>query len=197
MKPSDIIKAYRKLSPDETDAELKTFFEFKPIKRNESDRVEDKNLKCRTEVTDALLNDYSLADRRLIRVLFRAEIECERAIYRHDNLYQLSFYLYSLGQMEDSFLLYEAKYDIGHMDACTMQDRTSITVGHEPIEVIKYVEKRFEEDPKLKTVYAGLIKELQGIIDCPDYESIEEYSRFVRGYFFGHDSPRRAWWKFW
>lgn len=210
MEPSAIISAYRSSFSSEAPHDLKQYFAFKPTKLSD-DTIEDENLGFRTEITEALLNDFSLADIKLIRELFRAELDCERAIWRHDNLYQLSFYLYSLGQMEDTFLLYEAKYGLRHMDASTMQDRYSITVGHEPSEVIKYVESRFHDDPSLRNDYSGLIDELQSIIDAPDYESIANYSQFIRGYFFGHENvgitpdsnddvppaPKRPWWKFW
>lgn len=209
MEPSAIISAYRNPPSSEAPNDIKQYFAFKPTKLSD-DTIEDENLNFRTEITEALLNDFSLADIKLIRELFRAELDCERAIWRHDNLYQLSFYLYSLGQMEDTFLLYEAKYGLRHMDASTMQDRYSITVGHEPTEVINYVESRFQEDPSLRNDYSGLRDELQGIIDAPDYDSIANYSKFIRGYFFGHDNGKinpdnkdgaptapRRWWKFW
>jgi hypothetical protein len=210
MEPSGVITAYRDSANAKILTELQQYFIFKQIITNDG-TTEDENLNIRTELTELLLSDYSLKDIELIRALFRAELECERAIWRHDNLYQLSFYLYSLGQLEDTFLLYEAKYGLRHMDASTMQDRYSITVGHEPSEVIKYVEDRFRDNPNLRNDYSGLLDELQGIIDCPDYDSIADYSRFIRGYFFGHENvalnpdsnenlskaPNKPWWKFW
>ena len=210
MEPTAIISAYRNSLSSDATSDLRRYFAFKPtIPQDET--AEDENLGVRTAITEALLHDFSLADIKLIRELFHAELDCERAIWRHDNLYQLSFYLHSLGQMEDSFLLYDAKYELKHMDASTMQDRYSITVGHDPSEVIKYVEARFEEDPSLRDNYSGLIDQLQSIIDNPDYDSIDDYSQFIRGYFFGHESvatnavsnegaqsvAKRPWWKFW
>ena len=210
MEPSFVIAAYRDPAKVEVMPELQHYLIFKPIKNNDG-TTEDENLSFRTELTELLLSDYSLKDVELIRTLFRSELKCERAIWRHDNLYQLSFYLYSLGQLEDAFLLYEAKYGLKHMDASTMQDRYSITVGHEPDEVIKYVEERFRDNPNLRNDYSGLLDELQSIIDYPDYDSIADYSRFIRGYFFGHENvamnpdskenlskaPNKPWWKFW
>jgi hypothetical protein len=210
MEASAIISSYRNSLTTEIPQDLRQCFTFRPTNLSDG-TIQDENLGFRTEITERLLNDFSLADIKLIRELFRAELDCERAIWRHDNLYQLSYYLYSLGQMEDTFLLYEAKYGLRHMDASTMQDRYSITVGHEPNEIIKYVEDRFENNPLLRNDYFGLIEELQRIIDEPDYESITAYSRFIRGYFFGNENveinpesnddvlttPKRRWWKFW
>ncbi|MVM30775.1 hypothetical protein GO755_12100 [Spirosoma sp. HMF4905] len=187
MEPSAIIYSYRNSLPSEALHDLKQYFAFK-LKKLSEDIIADENLGFRNSVTEALLNDFSLADIKLVRELFHAELDCERTIWRHDNLYQLSFYLYSLGQMEDAFLLYEAKYGLGHMDASTMQDRYSITVGHEPNEVIKYVKSRFQDAPDLKNDYPQLVDELQSIIDDPDYESIADYSKFIRGYFLGHSN---------
>lgn len=210
MEPSDVITAHRDSANAEIPTELKRYFIFKPVVTDDGTN-EDENLGFRTEITELLLSDYSLKDIELIRALFRSELECERAIWRHDNLYQLSFYLYSLGQLEDTFLLYEAKYGLRHMDASTMQDRYSITVGHEPNEVIEYVENCLRNNPDLRNDYSALSDELQGIIDYPDYDSIADYSRFIHGYFFGHEnvateskhnenppkSLNKPWWKFW
>ena len=210
MEASELIAAYRESFNAETLTDLKRYFTFRPVMTDDNS-TEDENLSFRTEVTELLLSDYSLRDIELIRALFRSELECERAIWRHDNLYQLSFYLYSLGQLEDTFLLYEAKYGLRHMDASTMQDRYSITVGHEPTEVIKYVEDSFKDNPDIRNDYSGLLDELQSIIDYPDYDSIADYSKFIRGYFFEHENgaietvinedlpkaPKRSWWKFW
>lgn len=191
MNPFDIIRACRASANAERLTELQPYFIFKPLLTNDGS-TEDQNLNFRTELTELLLSDYSLKDIELIRSLFRAELDCERAISRHDNLYQLSFYLYSLKQLEDTFLLYEAKYGLQHMDASTMQDRYSITVGHEPDEVIRYVENRFRDNPALRNHYSGLPDELQGIIHYPDYDSIADYSRFIHGYFFGHEDDATA-----
>lgn len=42
---------------------------------------------------DALLPDFSLADYKLVQVLFAKEMKCEAAIWRHDSLYQFCFYV--------------------------------------------------------------------------------------------------------
>jgi uncharacterized protein YihD (DUF1040 family) len=94
------------------------------------------------------------------------------------------------------------------MDSSTMQDRYSITVGHEVNEVIEYVQSRFKTSPDLKVAYPELLNELQGIINEPDYDSISDYTLFIRGYFYGHENiaaktgdisniPKKSWWKFW
>lgn len=210
MEPAAVILAYRDFADANILTDLERFFIFKPF-NTYNGTTEDENLRFRTELTKLLLVDYSLRDVEFIRALFRSELECERAIWRHDNLYQLSFYLYTLGQMEDAFLLYDAKYRLRHMDASTMQDRYSITVGREPAEVIKFVEDCFRDAPNLRNDYSGLLDELQGIIDYPDYDSIAEYSKFIHGYFSGHENvateqyideeppktPNRPWYKFW
>lgn len=182
MEAPEILSAFRNADGVYTLQTLHSYVKFKPVTTEEGE-MEDENLEVRSELTRILLFDYSQADIELIRMMFRAELECERATWRHDSLYQLSFYLYSLGQMEDSLLLYEAKYESGHMDCCTMQDRYSITVGHEPTEVMKYVEDRFQKDPGLRHRYSGLLEQLQDIIDHPEYDSVADYSRFIHDYF--------------
>jgi hypothetical protein len=210
MEPSAIISAYRDAKQDDEISHVSRYFSFTPVGPLVGGGV-DANLEVRTELTEALLNDFSLRDIRLIRDMIREEIDCERAVWKHDNLYQLSFYLYSLGQIEDTFLLYEAKYGTRHMDASTMQDQYSISVGHEPDEVIAYVQQRFDRDPGLKENYPNIIRQLESIRDDKEHGSIAEYSTFISGYFFGHGgnltdeveqttsaiSPRRPWWKFW
>lgn len=209
MEPSEVIAAYRNPASEQSLLRLRTYFSFKPIGALD-ETGEDANLDFRTKLTEALLNDFSLADIRLIREMFRAELDCERTVWRHDNLYQLSFYLYSLGQLEDTFVLYESKYILRHMDACTMQDQHFVTVGHEPNIVINYVESCFSNNPNLREDYAGLIKVLKNLCDDQQHATVEEYTRAIRGYFFGHDDdesgqaatasptlPRKPWWRFW
>jgi hypothetical protein len=210
MDLSPIISSYRDAKQEDDLSHVRAYFSFNPVGPL-GDGGLDVNLEFRTALTQALLNDFSLADIRLIRDMIREEIDCERAIWRHDNLYQLSFYLYSLGQIGDTFLLYEAKYGTGHMDASTMQDQYSISLGHDPDKVIEYVKARFAQNPNLKDNYPDLIQQLESIRDDREYGTIAEYSTFIRGYFFGHGenesseseqltpviSPRRPWWKFW
>jgi hypothetical protein len=207
MEAAKFIFTYRReMDPEALDGLAKRFC-FTPIERKDGIKT-DENLRFRTEVTDALLTDFSLKDIWLIRQLFKEELKCEREIWRHDNLYQLSFYLYSLGQLEDTFLLYEAKYGILHMDSSIMQDRTSLTVGHEIDEVIQYVRDEFEKKPALQKNYPELVNELQNLKDKPDYDSVADYTLFLRGYFYGHEkvsgrvitdshTTEKPWWKFW
>jgi len=66
-------------------------------------------------------------------------------------------------------------------------DREMITVGHEIEEVIKYVKNEFKKDSRLELKYYGILDELQGLKDIPDYDSIQAYTKFIKGYFYGHD----------
>lgn len=170
----------------------------------------DANLDFRKDVVKLLLNDFSLADIALIRKLFAEEVACEKATTRNDNLYQLAFYLFSLGQIEDTFILFDAKFNATGMDAGSMLDRTSITVGHEVEEVIDYVQKEFEKSPSLEQKYPRILDELKSLQEYPDYSSVTSYSNFIRGYFYGHknvlskadegnltDTATKPWWRFW
>jgi hypothetical protein len=167
---------------------------------------------------DALLPDFSLADYELIQVLFAQEMKCEAAIWRHDSLYQLCFYLYELGQLPDTFRLYEAKFKATNMDVGVLLDREMLTVGHEVPEVVAYVEQIFTQEPTLRVRYPTLLKELRELLEYPDYTSRAQYRASIRDYFYGHEAdqvirsliplvpasslsgyePRpKPWWQFW
>jgi hypothetical protein len=140
---------------------------------------------------------------RLIRDLFDVELKSEHTIYRHDNLYQLSYYLYELGQYGDVFRLYDAKFS-GSWDGSAMQDREMLHFGKSVSSIIAYVKQRFEDDAHLKKQYPTLLKELRNLEKSPDYSSIGDYTSFIRGYFFGHEEEEnvvlkksKPWWKFW
>ena len=109
MTSKEII-LHTRLSKDlEIPKYLLEMFAFKPTEPLRETSM-DLNIDFRTEIVEELLNDFSNKDLVLIRQLYREELACERLIWRHDNIYQLSYYLFELGQLQDCFLIYEAKY---------------------------------------------------------------------------------------
>jgi len=101
MKASEIIEKSRIKGFN-----VETLTEFFEYKKNLDLGLADENLKLRTEIVDSLLNDFSNDDIELIRNLFDEELKCELKTQIHDNLYQLSFYLYKIGNLKDA--LYES-----------------------------------------------------------------------------------------
>jgi hypothetical protein len=205
MTAKEFITDYRNSTEKES---LNDLISFKPtLKEN---ITTDANFDFRKEVVKSLLNDFALADIILIRKLFTEEVICEKTTSRHDNLYQLAFYLFNLGQIVDTFILYDAKFNAKSIDAGTMLDRTSITVGHEIEDVISYVQKEFEKSAALKQKYPQILYELKSLQENPDYDNIADYTNFINGYFYGHkktvserenENPTeinfKPWWKFW
>jgi hypothetical protein len=183
MTATEIISQLRQLNESNIPADLVTHFAFKP-----DNSRGDFNLDIRTQIVESLLADFSIADIKLIRTLFDEELKCEIATQRHDNLYQLCFYLFHLGQLADTFILYDAKFNAKNMDVGCMIDREMITVRHDIDEVIEYVETTFRNNPAMEEKYSGIIEELKGLKEFPDYDSINAYHLFIRGYFYGHDN---------
>jgi hypothetical protein len=183
MTVAETISVSRQLNAKDLPANLVASFAFKA-----DNSRGDLNLDVRTQIVEALLADFSIADIHLIRTLFDEELKSEMATQRHDNLYQLCFYLFHLGQLADTFSLYDAKFNATNMDVGCMLDREMITVGHSIDVVVAYVEARFRDSPRLKERYSGILEELNGLKEFPDYESIDDYHLFIRGYFYGHEN---------
>lgn len=216
MDASDFIAAYRQSTPSPALAELVALIAFAPGKP-EFGYPTDSNLAFRAAVVDALLPDFSLVDYELIQVLFAEEMKCEATIQRHDSLYQLCFYLFELGQLPDTFRLYEAKFNATNMDVGCLLDREMITVGHEVPEVVAYVQQAFIDEPHLRVRYPTLLEELHGLVEYPDYDSRAQYRAGIRDYFYGYEADQatspptpppavslsgyepkaKPWWKFW
>lgn len=219
MTAADLIAAFRQPTSYASISELTTYFVFQPW-QPQYGYATDANQLFRAIIVEALLPDFSLTDQRLIQALFAEEMKCEAATRQHESLYQLSFYLYELGQLEGTFRLYEAKYCTQNMDVAILMDREMMTVRHEVPDVIQYVETEFMREPLLKARYPTILEELRGLLEQPDYSSVEDYRTFIRGYFYGHEDednikddagtdikptgslggyePRpRPWWKFW
>ena len=218
MTPKELITQTRHLDTSEIPKYLVDTFAFNPTEPLGETSI-DLNVDFRIAVVEELLNDFSQKDLPLIRQLYIQELACERLIWRHDNIYQLSYYLFELGHIEDCFLIYEAKYQIKHMDIATIMDRQMLTVGHDPDKVISFVLQKFR-DPVIEAKFDGLLEELTGLKDNPDYDSNEVYKKFLKGYFFGHEATPvikvskkerdayirkvfptmnygKPWWKFW
>ena len=207
MTPQELIANYRQLENEELSHELNQNFTFFPIEV-EKEATIDKNLDFRTEVVGELIADFSINDIQLIRALFKEELKCENAIERHDNLYQLCYYLYEIGQIEDVFLIYEAKFKAKHMDAGTILDREMIYLKQSIDTVIDYVKSELKKNPNLINEYPLILEDLMDLKTYPDYESVEEYTQFIRGYSGGtytleidtlekEHKKGKSWWKFW
>jgi hypothetical protein len=215
MDAPNFIAVYRQPAPTTSLAQLAALIAFEPGKP-EFGYPTDKNLEFRAAVVDALLPDFSLTDYELIQVLFAEEMKCEAAIRRHDSLYQLCFYLYELGQLPDTFRLYEVKFKATNMDVGILLDREMITVGHEVPEVVAYVQEVFTKEPPLRARFPTLLEELHELVEQPDYESRAQYRASIQEYFYGHEEdpatsppipptvnvsgyqPRlKPWWRLW
>jgi hypothetical protein len=218
MTPAELITAYRQAGSAALLPEAAASFSFQPGPL-EYGSPTDIHLAFRTEVVEALLPDFSLADLGLIRALFQEEMACEAAIQQHENLYQLCFYLYELGQLEDSFSLYEAKFLARNMDVGFALDREMMTVRHGVAEVREYVEEQFRQRPQLAVRYPTMLAELHELLTHPDHHRLSDYRAYLRGYFYGHEGiaplgvpplstkplaepsgyqPRpKPWWRFW
>ena len=218
MTPKELITQTRLLHSTELPKHLVDTFAFNPTEPFGETSI-DLNVDFRIEVVEELLQDFSKKDLPLIRELYKQELACERLIWRHDNIYQLSYYLFQLGQIEDCFLIYEAKYKIKHMDIATMMDREMLTVGNDIDKVILFVEQKFRGNPEIKEKYEGILEQLIDLKENPDRDS-EEYKKFIKGYFLGHENQettntneqgaqtfmsqasatngsKKPWWKFW
>src|SRR5436190_17754520 len=115
MTAAELILAYRIAPVQESSPDLSNVFKFNPI-RGSDGRTMDANLEIRTEIVEELLHDFSKLDIHLIRQLFSEEMKCELATQQHDNLYQLCYYLYAIGYLQDIFIIYDAKFNAENMD---------------------------------------------------------------------------------
>jgi hypothetical protein len=187
----EFIAAHWKPEPEASLAQLAALIASEPGEL-EFGYSTDSNLEFRAAVVDALLPDFSLADYRLIQVLFAEEMKCEAAIRRHDSLYQLCFYLFELKQLPDTFCLYEAKFKATNIGVGFLLDREMILVGHEVPEVVAYVQLAFTAEPHLQACYPTLLEELYELVEYPDYESHAQYRDDIQSYFYGHKEDLAA-----
>jgi hypothetical protein len=215
MTAAEFVAAYRRASPAgraALDQQLAVAPEPKTLAGAGSSG--DAHQDFRTELTQALDPDCGLADRPLIRALFEAEWEAGEAFRGGENLAELSYHLVLLGQLEDCFLLYRAKYTTGNMDTGIGLDRQIIAVGHEVAAVIDYVTAELARQPALAREYPGLLPKLQELQASSDFERPAEYRAYLRAYladgaeeaaprpnpnsgYQPRPRPARPWWKFW
>jgi len=185
MSARELISACRQSNGGVLLPSLLTRFTFKPVENQEGD-LEDVNLTFRTEIMEALLYDFTKADHPLIKAIFTEEVKCENETWVHSdnlNLKQLCFYLYTIGDLEDVFDLYAAKYQTRDMDVACMLDRDMITLGHEVDRVIEFVTNKFESDATLKEKYSKILWVLNDI--KANVYHTEGYTKFVNHYFLG------------
>jgi hypothetical protein len=204
MQAFELIRLYRQ-TPGVVPTDIADAICYKP--NSVSGKQVDCNAQLRQAVTGELLSDFSILDILLIRELFKAELLCAKETGEHESLYQLAFYLYMLGQLEDVFLLYEAKYLTGNMDVSLMMDRYMLTVGQPPLKVLAYIKQHFTGN-ELRDKYGGLVEALEQIIENPEYDSVDHYTAFLQNYFTRPNldgdhstteppAPVKHRWKFW
>ncbi|MBP4137404.1 hypothetical protein [Flavobacterium geliluteum] len=198
MKAKELIEKFRKSESKIVVTELVSMFAYS---ENIDSQVADNNLTFRTEIVEELLNDFSSIDVELIRKIFDEELKCELSTRRHDNLYQLCFYLFKIGELEDVFLIYDAKFNSKNMDVGTMLDSEMMYLNQPIDNVISFVKLQLNEKPELNEKYKTILNELNNLKRHPNY-NLSEYSTFINGYFFGHENQietklTKKWWKFW
>ena len=177
----------------------KTLIEYFGFKKSSDVETADENLESRTDIVNTLLSDFTNDDIRLIRMLFDEELKCELETRRHDNLYQLSFYLYQLGNLKDVYRIYTAKFDAKNMDVGASMDIEMLYMNHKVEEVIEFV-----KNDKSNT-NSKVLETLTDLKEYPNYESEETYNTYINRYFYRHKTepknvrtkPIRKWWQIW
>ena len=198
MTAKELIEKYRKAENEIVQIELSSMFAFS---ENFERGIADDNLIFRSKIVEELLNDFSSKDIKLIRRIFEEELKCELSTERHDNLYQLCFYLFEIGELEDVFLIYDAKFNSKNMDVRTMLD-VEMMYMNKPIEdVINFVKSELNKKPELNEKYKTILIELDYLKTELNY-NLDTYRKFIKGYFFGHEKQieikfKKSWWKFW
>jgi hypothetical protein len=194
MKASEIIEKSR--TKGFSTNTLTKHFEFK--KSSDLD-IADENLELRTEIVEFLLSNFTNNDIELIRLLFDEELKCELETRRHDNLYQLSFYLYQLGNLKDLYRIYIAKFEVKNMDVGASMDIEMLYMNHTLDQVIEFVENdNSSTNPKI-------LETLNSIKNYSSYRNNETYNTYINGYFYGHKSEletkdsknNKKWWEIW
>jgi hypothetical protein len=181
MNPSELITTCRQLNSSELADDLIAHFAFKFEKGEEEDSDDqDLNLAYRTQVVELLESDFSQLDYALIKSILEEEIKCEEAIWQHDNLYRLCYFIYALGNLEDVFTLYKAKYWASHMDVGIGLWGEMLLVNHDVDEVIEFVNSRLQEQPSLNEEYPDLLWRLNDLKQC-GYEP-ERVLDFLKNY---------------
>ena len=209
MTASEFLAASRQAAPA-VPSQLLASVAYRPAQLLSGTRI-DGNAEFRKAVVDALLDDLTPADRALILHLVAEEIACERAIQEHQNLYQLCFHLYKLGELADVFVLYDAKFNSSSWDVSLLLDREFLTLGHTVPVVQRYVQAEFARQPALAAHYPQLLAVLQDLLDYFDYEGQADYRDYLREYFraqetdpepspnpaSGYQPNPKKWWQFW
>ncbi|WP_445711865.1 hypothetical protein [Flavobacterium sp.] len=194
----DLIEKYRSIETEKVQTELISMFAFS---KNENNEIADNNLAFRTEVVEELLHDFSEKDLKLIREIFNQELKCELSTRRHDNLYQLCYYLFEIGELQDVFLIYNAKFNSKNMDVGTMLDREMMYLNRPIDDVLEFVKSELHEKPELIEKNKTILTELNNLKKQPKND-LNEYKKFIKGYFFGHENQidtklKKSWWEFW
>ncbi|MBP2832613.1 hypothetical protein J8281_10495 [Aquimarina sp. U1-2] len=168
--------------------ETKTLTKHFEFQKSPDIEIIDNNFTIRAEIVEVLLEDFSNKDVELIRLLFHEEFKCVLETGRNLCLYQLCFYLYNLGNLEDIYRVYSAKYGGNNMDVQISIDRSMLYMNTTIERVINYVENDFKTKESNKKKYPEILTKLYDLKEEPDYESEEAYNLFISGYFYGHQN---------
>src|SRR5262249_54058036 len=137
--------------------------------------IDEEHGAVRESLAFALLRDFGPADLPLVRALFVAETE--RACALHDGcgdpLYALCFMLYLLGEKDDVFLIYQAKFS--SMDAGCMIDGQMLTMHRDAANMVAFLEEKFAADPGLRAKYPHLQRIIQELLEDPPYPSDDAF----------------------
>lgn len=190
MTSKEIINISR--SSENSIKELSKYFEFK---KNLALSASDDNLQLRTQIVNDLLVDFTDKDLKLIQLLFDEELKCELETRRHDNLYQLCFYLYEIGNLSDVYRIYTAKYKTKNMDVGSVIDSSMLYMSHKINEVIEFVKK---DSTNNQTELITILEELK---INPVFEDEQSYKGYINRYFRGAtNTPTKTlkkWWQIW
>lgn len=128
----------------------------------------------REEAVESLARDLWRDARPLDLPILRAFVELETEFRREedgcgDALLAACHLLYRLGEPEDVFLLFAAKY--ANMDCGCMLDHDLLTMGRGRDEMLDLVTKRLEVDPSLRAYRRRIDHAVADAFAHPNYDS--------------------------
>ncbi len=132
----------------------------------------------KTQIIQLLLLDFSIADITFIRKLLHEEVNTPTGTGDFDNLRLLCSYLFSLHQLEDVFLLSDAKFNSKFTTTGQYLDWQLMTMGHTLTEVIDYVQSQLAQDVALELRHKTLLKRLNEYAGQYSDDDIARYRSF-------------------
>ncbi len=176
MTAEEILHNTRALYPAEIDKAIAASFAFMPQQRKNVTENLDNELK--TEIIASLLLNFSIDDINLIRQLLNEEVNTGNSTGNFDNLRLLCSYLFSLGRLEDVFLINDAKFNSKYTVSGQYLDWQLITVGHPINEVICYVKTQIAQNVAMELQHKALPKRLAEYAENYTDDDITRYRNF-------------------